>query len=66
MIFDPLSAVIVVGAIGISGLLKSKDDVIVKYIEKTFISDVEESHRIVITSPSVMKINETTEITRTL
>jgi hypothetical protein len=48
MIFDPLSAIVVVSAIGVSGLLKSKDDVIVKYIENRFISIVDEPHRIVV------------------
>ena len=50
MIFDPLSAIVVAGAIGVSGLLKSKDDVIVRYIENKFISIVDEPHRIVIES----------------
>lgn len=59
MIFDPISALVVVGAIGVSGLLKSKDDVIVKYIENKFISIVEKPHRIVI-EPTAMMLTEAT------
>jgi hypothetical protein len=48
MIFDPISAVVLFGAVGVSGLLKSRDDQILAVLEKKLHLDQPSLHRIVI------------------
>lgn len=48
MIFDPLSAIVVVGALGFSGVLRNRDEQIFDALEKRVGQLPADQHRIVI------------------
>lgn len=48
MFIDPISAVVFFGAVGVSGLLRTRDDQILAAVEKRLLANTPELHRIVI------------------
>lgn len=48
MLLDPVSALVVVGALGFGGVLRTKDDQILQALERRLEANAQHLHRIVI------------------
>ena len=48
MLFDPVSAIVVASAIGVSSLVRNRDDQILRMIESRFAPTLSEPYRIVL------------------
>lgn len=48
MLFDPISAVVIAGAIGVSSLVRNRDDQILKMFESRMTTTLSQPYRIVV------------------